>query len=148
MEEEQWKPVGTSDVYQVSDAGRVKNSKTGRVKTISYDFQGNAMVYLYENHKKQKKKVSRLVAESFLHGDVMSSYIHYNDGSKKHVDANNLTLEPKTKGKKIRVVETGEVYDSISEASKYIGLSRSRISRCVGYPFNSNKFGYHFEFIE
>lgn len=56
MEEEQWKPVGTSDVYQVSDAGRVKNSKTGRVKTISYDFQGNAMVYLYENHKKQKKK--------------------------------------------------------------------------------------------
>ena len=71
MEEEQWKPVGTSDVYQVSDAGRVKNSKTGRVKTISYDFQGNAMVYLYENHKKQKKKVSRLVAESFLHGDVI-----------------------------------------------------------------------------
>ena len=57
MEEEQWKPVGTSDVYQVSDAGRVKNSKTGRIKTISYDFQGNAMVYLYENHKKQKKKV-------------------------------------------------------------------------------------------
>lgn len=148
MEEEQWKSIGISDVYQVSDAGRVKNARTGHIKTVTYDFQGNALVYLYENHKKQKKKVSRLVAESFLHGDVMSSYIHHIDGDRKHVSADNLTLEPKSKGKKIKIVETGEVYDSISEASKCIGLSRARISRCVGYPFNSNKFGYHFELID
>lgn len=62
---EEWKPV--NDKYEVSDFGRVRNSKTKRVlKERIYD-DGYSKVVLYGDNSKQiSKTIHRLVVEAFI----------------------------------------------------------------------------------
>src|SRR6056300_180405 len=55
---EQWKPYHT---YQVSNLGRIKNSKTGRILKLNYDMRGYHKVDLYIDKKRKAYKVHRLV---------------------------------------------------------------------------------------
>lgn len=147
---EEWKRSNHIDVYEVSNKGRVRNSKTGQIVKSQMDESGEDVVYLYDHGKKRKKRVKRLVAETYLDGDVNNSYIERVEPNMQH-DRNrteNLKLRSKRKGKKIRVVETGEIFDSITECSKALGMSVSSISKCTNYSFYGNKLGYHFEEVE
>src|SRR5210317_1531012 len=55
---EQWKTYHT---YQVSNLGRIKNSKTGRILKLNYDMRGYDKVDLYIDKKRKAYKVHRLV---------------------------------------------------------------------------------------
>lgn len=62
-----WKPVkGFEGYYEVSDLGRVKNSKTQRILKTTYSCAEYPMVKMYKNGLKRTKAVHVLVGESFL----------------------------------------------------------------------------------
>lgn len=48
---------------------------------------------------------------------------------------------------KVRNIETGEIFDTYTEAAKAIGGDRSNVKR-VAYGIQSHHRGYHFEFID
>lgn len=146
--EEIWTEVKDIENYEVSDEGRVRNSKTGRILSHSIDEQGDDVVYLYDGNDKYKRKVHCLVAESYLDGDAKHSYITHADGNKRNVKANNLRLKNKKSGKKVKVLETGMIYDSISECSRDMGISTSTISKNLNYAFYHNRYGFHFEEVK
>ena len=80
--------------------------------------------------------------------DISDAYVQMINGDEEDVCSDNLELRSKYNGKKIKVVETGQVYSSIDECSNILGISRSTISRCVNYPFYSNRLNYHFEYVD
>lgn len=145
---ETWTEVKDVENYEVSDEGRVRNSKTGQILSHSIDEQGDNIVYLYDGNNKYKRKVHCLVAESYLDGDVKHSYITHVDGNKRNVKASNLRLRNKKSGKKVKVLETSMVYDSISECSRDMGISASTISKSLNYDFYHNRYGFHFEEVK
>ena len=89
-----------------------------------------------------------MVAESFSVKDISDAYVQTINGDEEDVCSDNLELRSKYNGKKIKVVVTGRVYNSIDECSNILGICRSTISRCVNYPFYSNRLNYHFEYVD
>ena len=144
--EEAWQK--TDGNYEVSNFGKVRNSKTGKMLTSGRESDGTRVVYLWIDGKRQKRRLKRLVAESFSVKDISDAYVQTINGDEEDVCSDNLELRSKYNGKKIKVVETGQVYSSIDECSNILGISRSTISRCVNYPFYSNRLNYHFEYVD
>lgn len=143
---ENWRQNNKIENYEVSDEGRVRNTKTGKILIPSLDSKGYETVKIKENGKLITKRVGRLVADTYLENDPTKPYIKYIDGDKHNNRPDNI--ERRSRCKKIRVVETGEIYDSISECSKAIGMNKSTISKCCNYDFYNNSKGLHFEAVD
>lgn len=148
MDHEIWEQDDEIDNYEVSNEGRVRNKKTGYILSVGRDEQGDKVVYLYKGGKKVRRKLKRLIAKHFVEGDISESYVKHKDGDKENVVSDNLILEERNSGKRIRVVETGEVYESLQACSDVIGVSKSYISKCVNYPFYGTRQKLHFEEID
>ena len=64
---ETWKDVtGYEGLYQVSDAGRVRNARTGALKAARPDSDGYLITDLYQGGVGQTLKIHRMVAIAFL----------------------------------------------------------------------------------
>lgn len=73
---EEWRVIDLFPVYSISDIGRVKNTKTGRILRQAYDKNGYSRVVLCIKRFKRMYLVHRLVAEAFI----------LNEENKKTVD--------------------------------------------------------------
>lgn len=144
--EEVWKQIKGNKNYEVSNLGRVRNIKTGRILKHSIDKEGNSIVTLYSKSKKNVSKIHRLVFGNHTEHDLTNEYVSHIDGDKQNNELNNLEL--KHKRKKILVVETGETFNSIAECSEALGMSISTISQCCNYSFYNNQYNYHFKEID
>lgn len=143
---ESWSQPENLDNYEVSNEGRVRNSKTGKILKPSIDGKGYETVTVKENGRLITKRVGKLVASAFIKPDPDRPNIGYKDGNRKNNSAENIFR--KRRSKKIMVIETNEIYDSISECSKATGISPATISRCCNYSFYTNKQNYHFKVID
>lgn len=144
--EEKWIESNIAEGYEVSSEGRVRNTKTGRVLIPCVDKKGYETVKVKENGRHITKRVGRLVADAFLDEEQGKPCVGYIDGNKRNNRIDNL--ERRRCNKKIRVVETGEIYNSISECSKAIGMNKATISKCCNYDFYNNTKGLHFEAVD
>ena len=144
--EEVWKQIKENKNYEVSNLGRVRNAKTGRILKHSIDKEGNSIVTLYSKSKKNVSKIHRLVFGNHTEHDLTNEYVSHIDGDKQNNELNNLEL--KHKRKKILVVETGEIFNSIAECSEALDMSISTISKCCNYSFYNNQYNYHFKEID
>lgn len=144
--EEKWIESNIAEGYEVSSEGRVRNSKTGRILTPCLDNKGYETVKVKENGRRITKRVGRLVADAFLDEKPGKPCVGYIDGNKRNNRIDNL--ERRRCNKKIRVIETGEVYNSIRECSKAIGINEATISKCCNYDFYNNTKGLHFEALD
>ena len=144
--EEVWKQIKGNKNYEVSNLGRVRNIKTGRILKHYIDKEGNSIVTLYSKSKKNVSKIHRLVFGNHTEHDLTNEYVSHIDGDKQNNELNNLEL--KHKRKKILVVETGEIFNSIAECSEALGMSISTISKCCNYSFYNNQYNYHFKEID
>ena len=162
--DERWLPCNEFPAYEVSNTGKVRNAKTGRILRTYINEKGYETVTLRKDGQQYTVKIHRLVADAFCEK-------YYDDLEATHMDRNRLNnyadnlewryrsdihrrsfrrpgARPRIPGraKKIRVIETGEIFLSIDECAQALGMSRSVVSKCVNYPYLENKFGYHFMF--
>lgn len=178
MSTKEWKPVkGYEGLYEVSNIGEVK-SLPHRVKSRfktrltpgkelkqQKDKDGYMKVCLCKDSKKKCAFVHRLVVEAFLENPESYPCVNHIDENKTNNNVKNLefcTVEYNNsynggcekRGKKRRkpvIAKKGDrvlVFDSIKEASKYLGASHGNISSCLYKRYGRKSVcGYTFEFF-
>lgn len=170
--EEVWKAIPEFEgYYEASTLGRIRSVerivKSGRgyrtaLSTIlkpSIGEFGYEEVSLSMNNKKYMRRVNRLVAQTFIGNPDNLPQVNHIDGNKtnncvenlewcdgsynmQHCYANKLT----DWGTKIRIVETGEEFDSIVKCANKIGGHAQLIIACLNGRRKTHK-GYHYEIV-
>lgn len=62
---EEWKKTEDYPKYSVSNLGRVRNDKTGKIRILDYN-RGYLQIHLSKNKKMDSVKIHRLVAITFI----------------------------------------------------------------------------------
>lgn len=165
----EWKDVVEDPNYEVSIYGEVYSKRTHKQLSQGDDGSGYPMVVLCGPYGTRTRKVHRLVAEAFIPNPYNKREVNHIDGNKRNNKVTNLEwvthqeniqhafrtgLEvrsplagsPKVK---VRVVETGEEFDSISDCARRIGSNptKNKIRACLDGKRKTH-MGFHFEAIE
>jgi hypothetical protein len=88
--DEKWAPVEEAPSYHVSDKGRVKNTKTGRILKGSPNRYGYPSVSVCNKDGCFRREIHRLVATAFVEGRAPGLRVLLVDGNRQNVDATNL----------------------------------------------------------
>lgn len=166
---EKWVDIkGYEGLYQVSDLGRVKRVAgspkclTDRILSPGSQTTGYLFVFLSKNGKRKAFRVHRLVMENFSPIENMEELqVNHLDEDRTNNSLNNLqwcTCQEninygnrakkyaKTRGHKVRCVETGKIYNSMREAERDTGCPHTHISECVRGLATQCK-GLHWEYV-
>lgn len=156
---ELWIIIREFPKYEVSNYGRIRNVKTGRILKTYINDRGYECVTLHKNRIQYVKRVHRLVADAFYDGNHSGLDVNHIDGNKLNNNLSNLEfctraeniqhafrtgLKKPSRQIKIRVIETGEVFDSIRECARHMGLDPAQTGKVLAGKEKSCK-GYHFE---
>ena len=167
---EEWKDIIThKGLYQISNLGRVRNSK-GKILNGYTNNKGYQMIHLRAKNKSKLYSIHRLVAETFIPNPLNLPQVNHKDENKLNNDVSNLEWcthkyninygtgnkrRSKTKinstynVKSVQCVETGIIYASIREAERQTGIDNSQISAVCNYKKNyKTAGGYHWKYIE
>ena len=166
MEKEKWKDVVDYEgLYQVSNLGRVKNIRTGKLLSPCTDKDGYQTSLLYNSNGRKTVKWHRLVAIAFLSKVDGANQVNHKDGDKKNNCADNLEWcsasenvlhrlyvldeEMKIKRRRVRCVETGKMYSSVHQAARAMGGSYGALSQAINpnTPTRHTFKGLHWEYI-
>lgn len=166
---EEWKSVvGYEGLYEISNLGRIKSLNfdgTKRERIMSpYLVHGYSRIRIFKNSKPRSVGVHRLVAEAFIANPDNKPYVNHINGDKSDNRAANLewctqsentihsyrVLMNKASGgrekKKVMLVETGQVFESIKEASKMTGHNRTSIISCCKGRYKTVN-GMHWRYL-
>ena len=153
---EQWKKIDGYDNYSVSDMGRVRNDRTGRILKPGMR-RGYQSVMLYPGRKMMS--VHRLVAMMFIPNPNNLPQVNHINEDKMSNQASNLewcTVEYNnnygvrvkqmrvTHPNKKRCIVDGVEYVSVHEASRQLNISRNSLkmalnrgqSHCLGHKIS------------
>lgn len=140
-------------LYGITSCGKVYSYKSKKfLKPIS-NGKGYLGVNLYKNGKKRRFYIHRLVAEAYLPNPAGLPEVNHKDEIKSHNWLNNLEWCDRkynacySFAKKVRCVETGQIFDSITDAAREMHISAGYISAvCKG---KRRTCGYcHWEYID
>lgn len=85
-----WKEIlGYENLYEVSNLGKVRNMRTGRILKPGPDKDGYLLICLYKNGRRTTNKLHRLVAQAFL-PNSSKPQINHKDEDKTNNCVNNL----------------------------------------------------------
>lgn len=90
IKNEIWRPVKGFELYEVSDQGRMRNVKTGRVFTGTKDAFGYIHVRLIHGDEFKLRKLHRLVAEAFIDNPDNKPIVDHINNDKSDNRAVNL----------------------------------------------------------
>ena len=156
-DEELWREWPQDPRIMVSNMGYVVSRKRGEPYPLKvcYNNSGYQMV----NVSRPPQYVHRLVAETWIPNPNHHEQVNHINGDKTDNRVENLEWVTHSENMRhayrtglkkttpIRIVETGEVFESISECAKQIGRSRRAIQYCLAGE-QSTCHGYHFEYVE
>lgn len=162
-----WRTIPGYENYDISDEGEVRNNKTGKTIKDSYTSGGYRKVNLRSDGIQKSTKIHRLVAENFIPNDDGKPCVNHIDGDKtnnracnlewctasennKHAFVNGLSYRPETSGvtrRKTMIVETGEVFDSVSDCARFLGAAESNVSVCLSGKKKTCR-GYHVRYAD
>lgn len=175
---EVWKNIeGYDGKYQVSSLGRVRSYAnfgafegegkcTPIIKSHSIGKAGYHRVGLDIDGVTRLVSVHRLVAEAFIPNPNNKPQVNHIDGDKANNKKENLewaTAKENARhrvcilhktpsgppGRKVRCVETGEVFPSIAEAARSLGVNSAAVDRVVRCPKNTRTCKkLHWEFVD
>ena len=154
MKNEQWRPV-RGFPYDVSNAGRVRNAKTGLVLCQGKGSNGYLALHL---GRAVQFRVHRLVAEAFLPNPEGKAHVNHRDGTRSNNAVSNLewvtasenhkhahAFLPRKVHSKVRAVvlsdASGEmIFPTVSSAARVMGVvdgsvasAASRMHKVHGY---------------
>jgi len=87
---EKWKKVEHLDKYLISNKGRLKNEKTGRILKTKVNKRGYLCNTISVNGKIMVVKIHRLIAISFIPNPENKITVNHIDGNKTNNNINNL----------------------------------------------------------
>lgn len=150
--------VGYEGLYSVDIFGNVYKTN-GKELTQSKNKFGYMFVSLTKDGKQKQHRIHRLVAQAFIPNPQHKEQVNHIDGDKTHNTVWNLEwctckeninhsiktgLRPQMK---VRVVETGKVYNSVIECANDVKGSFADIYKCL-QGFRKTHKKYHYEVIE
>lgn len=156
---EVWKDIKGFPGYQVSDRGRVRNKERGNILKPIPDKDGYFRVHLSTD--KNVRRVHRLVAETFIDNPENKEYVNHLDGDKTNNTVGNLKwctanennfhavyTELRSMGKPVKILETGEIFNSIKECAAAIGAKPQNVQAVVNRdPHRKTVQGLHIESV-
>lgn len=155
---EVWKPLKNFPSYNGSSEGRIMNIKTRRILKTFLNEKGYETVCLRRNGQRYMVRVHKVIAETFL-GECPGMDIWHRDLNRSNNRVDNLewrtrkdiARESFDSGRRhaprstaVKVVETGNEYESVTECAKDICCDRSEIFKYLAGQ-RSHVKGYHFE---
>lgn len=163
---ETWKTVDGYSDYEVSTEGRIKRKSTGTLLVQTPDSRGYPSVTIYDETGQHTKNVHRILAKTFIPNPENKRTVNHKDGNKRNNHISNLEWNtssenlkhaydiglkrrPDTCGspkRRVRIVETGEVFESIGECARAIKGDQAHIVNCLSGRYHTHK-GYHFEAV-
>ena len=147
-----WKDVPSWEgLYEVSNFGRCRSVRTGKIKPLDVNNYGYSRLQCYNGKRRQKLFVHRLVAQLFVAGYKDGLVVNHKDGDKSNNVFSNLEWVTRSEndkhayrmnlheGKKkdvpcyLEIPETGQqiFFKTIMDASKSIGLSDKRLHHLI-----------------
>ncbi len=90
MEEEIWKDIENCSPYQISNLGRIKNTKTGIFLNPTLDASGYVLVSLCINKKTKKCRIHRLIAQAFIPNPENKPTVNHIDRNRSNNNLSNL----------------------------------------------------------
>lgn len=144
---ERWVEIEDFPNYIISNEGRVSNQRTGRLLSPYLDKDGYLIVDIFNESGRHTKKVHRLVVKTFINPHLSDLEVNHKDTNKENNWASNLeevthlenmrhAIKTNRQPKMFRPVsiiclDTGEEFESLTEASRKTGAHLSAISAVV-----------------
>lgn len=169
MNDEIWKVIEEFPNYEVSNLGRVRNKEKKNIIAPIKGSNGYLSVRIRRNSGDREKpslSIHRLVAKAFIENPDNKPQVNHIDGNKLNNNVDNLewcTREensqhamklglfkpepPESPKRKVRIVETGEVFDSIRECAKQLRVAEQHIWACLNGR-RETRNGLHFEYVD
>ena len=168
---ELWKDIpGYEGKYQISDCGNVKSlsrehpcrkCNEERIMKPTIQRNGYLRVMLWKNGARTWYSVHRMVAEAFIPNPENKEQVNHKDGNKRNNNTTNLewltpqenvrhsfdVLGRKARTRKVRCVETGEVFDSLKEVTEKMGIDYRHIPCCCNGR-REKTGGYHWRYAD
>ena len=163
-DEELWREWPQDPRIMVSNKGNVVSYRrgSGRPLRVCHINSGYQAVGAGDSHR-PLRLVHRMVAETWLDNPNPNYYTQVNHINGDKDDNRVENLEWTTRSENIRhawrtglnkgrrtqiyIVETGEVFESLSECARRLGVSQPAISACLTGR-TQTCHGYHFEYVE
>ena len=168
MSRNDWRKSSEAPGYAVTSDGMIKRLKTGNVLSPSMNNSGYLTVNVGSKADRVGKSVHRIVAREFVDGYAPGLDVNHINGIKTDNRAENLEWCTRSRNIKhsfeiglskphrspdggskpirVRIRETGEVYDSLADCARAIEGCLSSISQCVNGKQRTHH-GLHFEAI-
>lgn len=90
MEKEIWKIVNFNSNYEVSNLGKLRNTKTKNVLKLRDNGHGYLVAHLYNKGKRKVEYIHRLVAYCFIPNIDNKEEVNHKDGDKSNNCVKNL----------------------------------------------------------
>jgi hypothetical protein len=154
-----WGEVEGFPDYGVSNYGEVKNLRFDRLLRPRVNSYGYLRVALRQDGRTYEKLVHQLVAQVFISGWHQGVIVKHNDEDHSNNEVTNLRLvggirlghfkdHPNLSPiRHLRIIETGQVFRSVSNAARYLECDRSTIYKVLRGDRETH-LGYTFEYFE
>ena len=135
--------------YEVSNLGKIRNIKSGRILKPQLDSAGYLMHALYGHGKQKNLLLHRIIATAFIDNPEGKPCVNHIDENKLNNDLSNLEwctakenaihgtrIKRIAEKRSIEVVQLDlndnvlNVFESMVQAERETGVSRRSISRC------------------
>ena len=144
---------GYEGLYAVTSCGRVWSYRAKKfLKPFDNGF-GYKIVVLCKDGVRKHYRVHRLVAEAYLPNPDNLPQVNHKDENKANNALPNLEFcdakynNNYSFAKKVICLETGEIYNSLTEAAKAVNRSTGNISDCLAGRKKTTG-GYHWAYYE